>query len=612
MLDPHDRQLLLDSLRPPAGYQVDHALATTFSLDLIALLLAPLAFSLFELREADGELAPDRMAWLDAIRRHADHLTVFCQAGQIAVPRHEQLLFGYLEDSVYPVTPPQATGVFHPKVWLLRFTATDQPVRYRLLCLSRNLTFDRCWDTFVSLDGELLDRKKAIAANHPLGDFVAALPGMSRRQVPKPLAALIDQVQEEVRRVEFTLPDGFDEVAFWPIGLDAKPVWPFRGRIERLLIISPFVKEPILSELTKQGSDHVLISRLEELQGLRPKALEPFAKVYAMTDETPEEVAADVDSTLNGVPATGLHAKIYVADDGWQGRVWTGSANATNAAYGRNVEFLVELRGKKSHCGVDAVLNSGTKDVALSEFLQLYEPQEAVPVDKDLEALDDLLDEIRRRIVALDLAAYVSEAANSYQVELRTQATKRKALPAGVTLRAWPVTLPEASAAIEPDVTNESVATFAGVSFESLTAFFAFEVAGKKGKATLARRFVLNLALHGAPADRKERILRYLLRDQRQVLRFILYLLGDEASQEALPIGATAQGPSGDQGAGAFGSPALFEQLVRALERSPGRLDEVHRVVSDLRATPEGQKLLPEAFEAVWEPIWAARQELGQ
>src|SRR5207247_8342198 len=69
-----------------------------------------------------------------------------------------------------------------------------------------------------------------------------------------------------------------------------------------LLVISPFVKEPILSELTKQGSDHVLISRLEELQRLRPKALEPFAKVYAMTDDTADEAAEDVDSTLNGVP----------------------------------------------------------------------------------------------------------------------------------------------------------------------------------------------------------------------------------------------------------------------------------------------------------------------
>ena len=612
MLDPHDRQLLLDSLRPPAGYQVDHALATTFSLDLIALLLAPLAFSLFELGEKDGEIAPDRMAWLEAIRRHADHLTVFCQAGQIAVPRHEQLLFGYLEDSVYPVTPPQATGVFHPKVWLLRFTASDKPVRYRLLCLSRNLTFDRCWDTVVALDGELLERKKAIARNHPLGDFVKALPGMSRREIPAALAQRIAQMEDELRRVDFTLPDGFDDLAFWPIGLDTKPVWPFQGRIERLLVISPFIKEPILAQLTKQGSHHVLISRLEELQRLRPKALQPFAKVYAMTDETSDEAAVEMDPTLNGVPTTGLHAKVYVADDGWDGRVWTGSANATNAAFGRNVEFLVELRGRKSHCGVDAVLTSGSKDVALSEFLQVYEPQEALPVDKDLEALDELLDDVRRRIVALDLNAHVSEAANGYLVELRTLVKTRKALPSGVTLRMWPVTLPEASGGTEPDVTKELVATFSGVSFESLTAFFAFEVAGKKGKATLARRFVLNLPLHGAPADRKERILRYLLRDQRQVLRFILYLLGDEESQQALPLGTTGEGLSADEGVAAFGSPALFEQLVRALERSPARLDEVHRVVIDLRATPEGQKLLPEAFEAVWEPIWAARQEIGR
>lgn len=611
MLDPHDRQLLLDSLRPPPGYQVDHALATTFSLDLIALLLAPLAFSLFELREEDGEIAPDRMAWLEAIRRHAAHLAVFCQAGQIAVPRHEQLLFGYLEDCVYPVTPPHATGVFHPKVWLLRFTASDQPVRYRLLCLSRNLTFGRCWDTVVALDGDLLDRKKAIAANHPLGDFVAALPGMSRRRVPEALATLINKVQDEVRRVEFTLPTGFDEVAFWPIGLGTKSVWPFEGRIERLLVISPFIKEPILSRLTEEGSNHVLISRLEELQRIRLKAFQPFAKVYAMSDETPVEVGSDEDPSLNGVPTTGLHAKVYIADDGWRGRVWTGSANATNAAFGRNVEFLVELRGKKSHCGVDAVLNSGTKDVSLSEFLHLYEPQEAPPVDKDLEALDELLDEIRRRIVALDLAANVAEATGGYVVELRTK-VKAKALPAGVKVRVWPVTLPNESAATEPNVTSQTVATFVGMSFESLTAFFAFEVNGKKGKATLARRFVLNVPLHGAPADRKERILRYLLRDQRHVLRFILYLLGDQESQEALPLGSTTDGPAGFADAAEFRSTALFEQLVRALERSPGRLDGVHRVVTDLRATPEGQKLLPEGFDVVWEPIWAARQEIGR
>jgi hypothetical protein len=89
----------------------------------------------------------------------------------------------------------------------------------------------------------------------------------------------------------------------------------------------------------------------------------------------------------------------------------------------------------------------------------------------------------------------------------------------------------------------------------------------------------------------------------------LLYLLGDEG-QTGAPA-ATMPGSGNDaEGQPLLGSTALFEQLVRALERDPGRLDEVHRVLTDLRSTPEGQALLPEGLEQVWEPIWAARQEI--
>lgn len=43
MLDPRDRGALLEALRPPPGYVVDAAIATTYSLDLVTLLTAPLA-----------------------------------------------------------------------------------------------------------------------------------------------------------------------------------------------------------------------------------------------------------------------------------------------------------------------------------------------------------------------------------------------------------------------------------------------------------------------------------------------------------------------------------------------------------------------------------------
>lgn len=609
MLDPQDHQLLLDSLRPPADYELDHAIATTFSLDLVALLVAPLAFSLFEWQEQEGEPTPDRMAWLEAIRRYASRLTVFCQAGQIAVPRREQLLYSYLEESVFEVTPPRSSGVFHPKVWVLRFTAHDLPVRYRLLCLSRNLTFDRSWDTVLTLDGVLLDRKKAIAANHSLGDFVAALPGMCR-DVPESVRTVVERVQDEVRRVEFSLPEGFDEVTFWPLGIGEKAVWPFKGRIERLLVISPFLKEPTLTRLTKEGKGHVLISRLEELQGMRPKTFTPFEKVYVLSDEADSTEDANADSALNSVPTSGLHAKLYVADDGWNGRIWTGSANATNAAFGANVEFLVELKGKKSLCGVDAFLKPGTTEPGFVNLLRQFEATEAVPADADQEALEERLEEARRQIVESQLTAHASQVDPGFTVVLRAEATKRKAIPSDVVVRVWPITLPDATAGIQPDFSGQVVAEFAGLSFESLTSFYAFELQAKKGRASLSRRFVLNLPLKGAPADRKERILRYLLRDRGQVLRFLLYLLGDEGQTGAPP--ATLPGSGNDaEGQPLLGSTALFEQLVRALERNPARLDEVHRVLTDLRSTPEGQALLPEGLAQVWEPIWAARQEIG-
>ncbi|MGB8983043.1 MAG: hypothetical protein WCC12_14300 [Anaerolineales bacterium] len=143
MLEPTQRQHLLQALCPPEGYELTFAIGTTYSLDLMALLSVPLAFAQFDWEDAAGRPAADPLALLEALRRYADRLHIFCQVGAIAVPAKTQLLFGYLENSVFQVQAPNKGGVFHPKLWVLRFTAPDQPVLYRLLCLSRNLTFDR-------------------------------------------------------------------------------------------------------------------------------------------------------------------------------------------------------------------------------------------------------------------------------------------------------------------------------------------------------------------------------------------------------------------------------------------------------------------------------------
>ncbi len=212
MLNPHDRALLFPSLRPPAGYELDFAIGTTFSLDLIALLAAPMAFTLFDWEDREGKPVADPLALLEALRRYASRILIFGQIGQIKIPPGNQPLLAHLEAAVIQLQKRDSAGVFHPKVWLLRFTAADAPVQYRLLCLSRNLTFDHCWDTVLALDGEVVDRRRAIAANHPLGDFVGALPALACRPIAAPLAQRVSDMADEVRRVRFGLPDGFDEM----------------------------------------------------------------------------------------------------------------------------------------------------------------------------------------------------------------------------------------------------------------------------------------------------------------------------------------------------------------------------------------------------------------
>ena len=80
MLSPETRHLLTDALKPPAGHVLDVAVATTYSLNLNSLLIAPLAMAAHDAVSMSGDTSPDPVAVLESVKRHAE-FTVFCQAG---------------------------------------------------------------------------------------------------------------------------------------------------------------------------------------------------------------------------------------------------------------------------------------------------------------------------------------------------------------------------------------------------------------------------------------------------------------------------------------------------------------------------------------------------
>jgi len=609
MLRPDERQHLLELLRPPAGCKLDVAVGTTYSLDLISALMLPLSFAFFDWEHEDGELIADPLALLEALRRYGDRFTIFCQSGQIKLPAKYPPLVTFLEPCVYDVKAPDKDGVFHPKVWALRFIADDGKIRYRVLCLSRNLTFDRCWDTVVALDGELADRSNAFAVNRPLADFVAALPGLAQRPMPRERRLGVTKIADELRRVRFAWPEGFDETQcrFWVAGLDGRTVAPFGARHDKALIVSPFISNPIVRDFLDHTDQTHLVSRPESLQELPQETLQRCKSVWVLApelvDESDDEVPSGKDEVLDG-----LHAKLFVIDRGWDASIFSGSFNATVHALQHNVEFMVELVGKKSQFGVDQFLRPVKGETTFGDLLKAYDVNApSVPADATAQQLDALLQTVKRAIAAAGPRLVVTAIEEKDLFDLRLEWESAPRWPnAAVEMRAWPIT----QQAERGQALGKSI-VFPRLSYLGLTPLIAFSITAKIGETERKSTFVMNLPLHGAPEDRQDRVVRSLIENRDQLLRYILFLLasGDEAAASSGDLRRLLKS-SEDGSEGGSRNPYLLETMLRALHRGPAQLERVASLLEVLRRQPGSSELLSDEFQKIWGPIWDATQQV--
>jgi hypothetical protein len=592
---------LLECLRPPEGFRFDRAIGTAFSLDLLALLTAPLALTFFDWEEDDGEVTADPLALLEAVRRNSDRILLFCEAGQIKVPPPTQRLVAYLEASVVEVKAPKG-GAFHPKFWMLRYVSAEGNVRFRLVCLSRNLTFDRSWDVVLVLDGEMMDRQRAYSKNSPLAQLVEALPGLAIRPLQRAAAASCKELADQALLVKWTLPDGVDDLAFWPLGLQKSPRWPFAETRQNqpLLVMAPFLSAELLARLSGTSGRDVLISRPDTLAELPKEAIEGYDRVYAFDppgedDDTPAE--ASDHSRLSG-----LHAKLYVVDDGWNAHVFMGSANATNAAFGRNVELLIQLTGKKSLLGVEALI--GRQESGQVGLVDLLQPWNGQPRPADAAALlrkqlEDELDALRRQIPSLDLSLHVESSGTDYAMTLRSAASVPDLGQA--SLRCWPSMLKSDRAVRLVPATPMSV-LFERLTLDAVCGFVVFELGIQRSGEEATLQFACLAEVHGAPANRLDRLLASMLKDKEQLLRLIWLLLeshGATSSEQAVAVAVGAARPWQDQ---AEGHP-IFERVLKILATDRPRLKEIGRLVEDLRRTPEGRTILPPGLTNLWDAI---------
>ena len=608
MLDPKDRQLYIRALQPPSGYILDRALATTYTLNLLTLLAVPLSLAGFDMKTKDKILS-EPISILEAVRRTAGKFHVFCQNGGIKVPSSVNPLFLFLEETVIEVSAAHPEGVFHPKIWVLRYQKKGGENRlYRFLCLSRNITFDKSWDTILTLEGEV--RRRFFARNKPLSDFIRTLPELAKKTLRKSLKDEILDIAEEIRHVDFKPPSGFEDFSFWPMGLLRYKHIPMNKDYWRIMIVSPFLTDSLLQRLATKNRKSILISHSEEMDILKPETLEMFKEKYVLDEAAggEEETSIEISSEAaqkslldDESDLSGLHAKLFVAESGWDSYVWTGSSNATNAAFNNNIEFMVELKGKKSRVGIKRFLEKKEGITNFADLLQEYIPPEKPPKENESEKeMERKLDLVQKKIASSRLRVKVirAERNNQYSLELHWPRNLRLKEAEDMKCVLWPISL-RSNSGIKQDLLKPvSPIVFLELPVDSITAFFAFRL--ELGKFT--KSFVLNLPLRGIPDNREEKILQSIVSNKENFMRYLWLLLYEgeysfiDANLEAKLKGIFRPGRSWLIGE----EVALFEELVRAYSRSPDKIKRIAKLIDDIAKTEEGDKILPQEFKELW------------
>lgn len=579
MLSPDTRVLLTDALQPPSGYALDSVVTTTYSLDLTALLLAPLTFA--ARISSDDVDSADPIALLESLRRYVGSMTVFAQAGGLKLPSKYRSVLSFAENAVVEVSAPKQGRLFHPKIWLLRFVSDEDGGHlHRFMCSSRNLTFDASWDTLLVLNEE--PGASDIVDPAPIADFVTALTELATAPMPTGRAAAVRDLADTVRHAHFTCPTPFTSMTLHPLGLpELDTELPIPDSADRALVLSPFFDPSTARRFSSLASDTRIVSRAETFDRTGSAAF-IAAETYtlqAVADRSGEdETAPELGSEIGGVPS-GLHAKTFLFDSGKETLLITGSTNATSAALGGNVEFSAALRGPSAKCGIDTVWENAKGTTGLS---RIVEPYTIVPNDPDAAA--DALAHIEKDMAEFRARLAASEPQMHFTFEGNTAVCTLRFIPEIVDAFDGEVSVSPVSLSGEYRPLALE-ATWAGVATSNITAFVA--VRTRRDGVELVG--VVKTALHGDIAGRDQLILRSQVGTAKELTRYLLFLLGGEMPGELDALSGIERG-SNDQKLpthNMIDNAVLFEPLVRAVATDRGSLDRIDALIRDLDASDD-------------------------
>ncbi|MGZ3624031.1 MAG: phospholipase D family protein [Ktedonobacteraceae bacterium] len=601
MLDTQrDRVDYGEQLMPPVGYELDAAIATTYTLDLSALLTVPVAMCLRN--TLDGDIAGERIALLEAMGQLKGRLKVFYQGGMIKLPPEYNRLYTLLEPCLQAVTPPGGiNSSFHPKMWLLRFVTSEKPrgrkktsdIAYRLLVLSRNLTFDRSWDVAVSLDGEL--GNNGVSGENRWASFVKEL--LKGQDSEEPWKSLL----AELPKVVWHPPANFEQnIKLLPGGPALGKPLELGDDLNEILVISPFIKD---TGNQKRALDWLaghcpngkrwLLSRSEELDAIGKANLEDW-HCFAINEHV---VDGEENLELEDGMEQNLHAKLIVTRHGSNSTWHIGSANATSAALGdenhppRNSELMLRLTGHVDKCGLQRLLEHLISDEGEGLFVE-HEFQERVESD---EAETDATLRTLAYILANTAWKLQGELSEDGTIMLSLSSATPPAIPVGYAVQVGQLAVRNA---YRPLV--DHTVTWGGLNITQVSALLPFRILRENevGEAELLDTLVIQVQLSLPEGiDREKQIISEMLNSEEKFLSYVKMLLQSDPDKNQW-LGYDNSESGADIINYFLTDEPIFEQLMRAAAHDPAALARIDRLIDRIKGT---EVPIPPTFQKLWE-----------
>ena len=360
-LNVKDSRITLSSaLTPHFGYELETGVACTFTLDFETVL--GVFYSLGMKDEIQAQTpANSKLQLLRGIQKYSDKLAFYCNDCSVSVPKNQKIFTGLMDKCIFEVNPTKAKfphdGIFHPKVWILLYkpTANNENARpyIKVIVSSRNLSKSSNLDYAVALEAAVKDKatNESTERTKPLTDWLDYLAQFT----PEEKKSSIETLKDFVSRSEPVLLDDngvYSSCWFIPLGISEQyrknRIPMLKCEKEWLIVVSPFLGEDFIKELTDNGTTPEVSSLLTRKSSLTKNIWESFSNAYCLksilnNDELIEDSTQSESNANETVPYRDIHAKMYFYRSDKRNMLLTGSANATNQAFNQNVEFMLQL-----------------------------------------------------------------------------------------------------------------------------------------------------------------------------------------------------------------------------------------------------------------------------